>query len=237
MPKTRNPNPEYLALGRRLIDLREERGLNQIQAASALTIIHSTYQNYEYGFSKPNTENLKKIIDYYGCSYPWLLTGEGDPYPAHRDPKTGIPVIIEPDFPPDEFVVIRQARGKISAGGGLEPDNTMDMRVAFRRDWITRKGKPDNMSLIKVDGDSMVPTLLPGDLVLVDHSQNYITSQGGIYAVSVNHEIMIKRIQPVFPDGKLRVISDNKHYDSFEIETDKIRINGKVIWFAREMER
>ena len=143
----------------------------------------------------------------------------------------------QPDFPPDEFIFIRQVRGKISAGGGLEPDDIVDLRIAFRKDWITYKGKPENMSLIKVDGDSMIPTLLNGDLVLVDHGKNYIASQGGIYAISVNHEIMIKRVQPVFPNGKYRVISDNKQYESYEIESDKVKINGKVIWYARDMER
>jgi phage repressor protein C with HTH and peptisase S24 domain len=102
---------------------------------------------------------------------------------------------------------------------------------------LTRKGgKPDNMSLIKVSGDSMEPTLLTGDLVLVDHGRNSIASQGGIYAIAINDEIMIKRVQPAFPD-KLLVISDNKQYSSFEISKDKVRVNGKVIWYAREMER
>lgn len=92
------------------------------------------------------------------------------------------------------------------------------------------------MSLIKVAGDSMEPTLLAGDLVLVDHGRNTIASQGGIYAIAVDDEIMIKRVQPAFPDKPL-VISDNKQYPAFELSKNAVRVNGKVIWFAREMER
>lgn len=92
------------------------------------------------------------------------------------------------------------------------------------------------MSLIKVSGDSMEPTLLAGDLVLVDHGRNSIASQGGIYAIAIEDEIMIKRVQPSFPE-KLLVISDNKQYAPLEISRDKVRVNGKVIWFVREMER
>lgn len=171
-----------------------------------------------------------------GYSSIWILTGEG---PMKKEKASSFQVIpVQPDFPADDFVIIRQVNGKISAGRGLMPDDSVDVQAAFRKDWIKRKGgKPDNMSLIKISGDSMEPTLLSGDLVLVDHGRNSIASQGGIYAISIDNEIMIKRVQPVFPDGKLRVISDNKQYDSFEIAKDKVLINGKVIWYARDMER
>jgi len=140
-------------------------------------------------------------------------------------------------FPSNDFVLIRQVNGKISAGNGLNPDDSIDVQAAFRKDWIRRKGgKPDSMSLIKVSGDSMEPTLLSGDLVLVDHGRTAIASQGGIYAIAIEDEIMIKRVQLVFPD-KLLVISDNKQYAPFEIARDRVRVNGKIIWFAREMER
>jgi phage repressor protein C with HTH and peptisase S24 domain len=82
----------------------------------------------------------------------------------------------------------------------------------------------------------MEPTLLAEDLVLVDHSRNSIASQGGIYAIAINDEIMIKRVQPVFRD-KLLVISDNKQYAPQEIAAENVRVNGKVIWYARDLER
>ena len=136
----------------------------------------------------------------------------------------------------DEFVLIPQMAGSISAGAGLLPDDSVDLRVAFRRDWIARKGRTQNMSLIKVQGDSMEPTLLDGDLVMVNHGRDSIASQGGIYAISIDDEIMIKRVQPVFPD-RLLVISDNKRYPTQEIAAENVRVNGKVIWYARDLER
>jgi phage repressor protein C with HTH and peptisase S24 domain len=93
------------------------------------------------------------------------------------------------------------------------------------------------MSLIKVGGDSMEPTLLSGDLVLVDHSRTAIASQGGIYAISIDREILIKRLHLLYQDSKIHVISDNKQYPPQEIDADKLIINGKVIWYAREIER
>lgn len=100
-----------------------------------------------------------------------------------------------------------------------------------------RKGDPKNMSLIKVAGDSMEPTFFAGDLVLVNHERNRIDPQGGIYAISINGEIMIKRIQVLYPHKKVKIISDNSNYESIGAEPDQLKINGKVIWFAREIER
>jgi phage repressor protein C with HTH and peptisase S24 domain len=221
----------FKQLSERVVWLRKNRGLNQQEAANALGIKYSTYQNIEYGRNKPNSENAKKIVDFYGCTLEWLLTGEGQPF-SLVDKRA-----VAPDFPPDDFVFIRQVRGMISAGGGLSPDNAVDLMLAFRKDWIKRKGKPENMSLIKVQGDSMEPTLLSGDLVLVDHNKTTIAPQGGIYAISINHEIMIKRVQILFPEDRLRIISDNKQYEPIEAPADQVRVNGKVIWYARDMER
>ncbi|MBU4370975.1 MAG: S24 family peptidase [Proteobacteria bacterium] len=72
---------------------------------------------------------------------------------------------------------------------------------------------------------------------MVDHSRTSVTPQGGIYAISINHEIMIKRIQVLFPQNKLRILCDNSHYDPIEADPDQVKINGKVIWFGRDMER
>ncbi len=40
-----------------------------------------------------------------------------------------------------------------------------------------------------------------------------------------------------YNEGKLRIISDNKQYEPIEATPDQVRINGKVIWFGRDLER
>jgi len=135
------------------------------------------------------------------------------------------------------YVYVPQVSGKISAGAGRVPEEDEEVRVAFRREWIRRKGEAKNMALIKVIGDSMEPTLLSGDLVLVDRGRSFISPEGGIYAVALDDVIMVKRVQVLHPVDKLRIISDNKKYDPIEVPADQVKINGKVIWYARELER
>lgn len=193
---------------------------------------------------RPSHSFIKEFCREFGFNESWFISGSGEPYkgarkdyPAVCGPETSATATPSPDIPPDEFVFIKKMRGKISAGVGLEPDNVADMALAFRRDWIVKKGRPDRMSLIKVDGDSMEPTLMAGDLVLVNHSRTVVTPQGGIYAISLDGEIMIKRIQIIFPQNRLRIISDNPRYEPIEADPDQVRVNGRVIWYGREIER
>jgi len=133
-----------------------------------------------------------------------------------------------------EYVFIPQVAGRISAGGGLEPDNTIELKMAFRKDWVERKGNPNDMSIIRVLGDSMEPTLQSGDLVLINHSRNYIDPQGGIYALAIDGQIMLKRVQLVPSKGHARIISDNPQYETEIVPLSQLVVNGKIIWFGRE---
>jgi hypothetical protein len=179
---------------------------------------------------------IDNLVHHYHFDPLWLFFNAGEPFPGARAKYKEVCGPERPIFT-DEFALIPQVAGSISAGSGRVPDDSADFQCAFRRDWIKKKrGNPNNLSLIKVAGDSMEPTLRDGDLVLVDHGRNSIASQGGIYAIAIDDEIMIKRVQPIFPD-KLLVISDNKQYPAQEIATEHIRVNGKVIWYARDLER
>lgn len=152
----------------------------------------------------------------------------------------GAPKSAEQRLPAEnnhEFVSIPMVSGRIAAGGGLVPDNRIELNIAFRKDWIRRHGNPQKMSLIRVEGDSMEPTLFSGDTVLVNHDCNYISPQGGIYALAIDDMAMIKRVQILVPLQKIRIISDNAKYGALEVDACQVVINGKVIWFGREVER
>lgn len=83
----------------------------------------------------------------------------------------------------------------------------------------------------------MEPTLYSGDLVLIDHNRKHVDPQGGIYAITVGEDIMLKRLHLIHPVEKIKILSDNSKYEPIEAGMDDIVINGKVIWFARELER
>jgi len=218
-------------LGGRIKRIRKGLKLNQTDFALKLGLESAmAISKYENNSRTPDNSKLIKISELGGISLDELITGVvAIGHVAKGEQGSDI-------TPDNDFVAIPRFSDRISAGGGLIPANEIEIKIAFRKDWIRKKGDPSKMSIIKVSGDSMEPTLMPDDLVLINHGHNHVDPQGGIYAIAINDDhIMIKRIQIVYPSGRIKIISDNRKYDSTEVDFDQIKVNGKLIWFGREM--
>lgn len=219
--------------------VREQKSLTQQQFAESLGVAQGFMSELERGRYQPKKPLLLAIAYLYKINYEWLSTGKGEKEEVEK------PLVLsEPEVKYDrsyktdnDFVSVPQMKSQIRAGGGLVLDPMIEVKIAFRRDWIQRKGDPENMSLIRATGDSMEPTLKSGDIVLIDHNRNEVDPQGGIYAIVVDDEIMIKRLQILYPSKKIRLISDNIRYESTEVDSEHLNISGKVIWYGREFER
>lgn len=188
------------------------------------------------GTVDPARTTLVAISKGTAVNLKWLATGEG---PMYGGEETGAvnERTAEYTTAQDDYVLIPVMQGKISAGGGLVPDNNVEMSCAFQKNWIARIGDPKNMSMIRIRGDSMAPNLLDGDMVLVNHNIKAVSVDGGIYAITFQDEIMIKKIEVLFPSGQWNIRSDNPDYKSFIVDPTDVIINGKIIWFARNLER
>ena len=194
-------------------------------AAEACGIPYRTMQDYASGKAEPSARNLAKIAAGLRADPGWLLTGRTIDSSSREECGEG-------------YAYVPLVSGEISAGGGLVADTNIDSRLAFREDWLRRKGDPAKMSLIRVRGDSMEPTLYSGDLVLVDHNKTHVEMSGGIYAIQYDHGIAIKRLRLDYTTRRVQIVSDNAAtYPALETDEKDVIINGKVIWFGRELER
>lgn len=216
--------------GERLKILRKQLHLSQHELAEKMGLKYYQVRDIELGKVDLDLPMSKLLHFLTGVNEDWLLNGTGEML---------LQKMKEEERPNGEFVYVPMVKGKIRGGPGIIPDNRVDIRLAFRHEWIKRKGDPREMALIRVTGDSMEPTLYSGDIVLVNLSKNYVDPQGGIYALYFkgDEEISIKRLSKVHPSGKILVSSDNKEYPPFEIDPEDIYINGKIIWYGREIER
>lgn len=199
------------------------------ELARFLGVVPSTISNWQRRGSIDHDLIFTKCND---LNEAWILTGDG---PMRRS-AAGAAEEQGP-YSGAAFTYVPMVRGPIRAGRGILPDNIIETVLAFRSEWIARKGDPASMAVIKVTGDSMEPTLLTGDLVLVDLSRNVIDPHGGIYAIGVDDSIMIKRLQLLAEPGRVLIASDNPKYQPMEMPSDQVIINGKVIWYGRELER
>ena len=76
----------------------------------------------------------------------------------------------------------------------------------------------------------MEPTLQDKEVILFDR-ENKDVSKGGIFIVSTNAGLFVKRIAQRI-DGTVELISDNKNYNSEVINEDEmsgVSVAGKVI--------
>lgn len=92
------------------------------------------------------------------------------------------------------------------------------------------KVSPAHTIVMEVVGDSMFPTYMPGDRVIVDLSQNRFVSDT-VYAISDGaSEPQIKRLQRVmFSDPvQVDIISDNPHLKTITVELDRLVIIGRI---------
>lgn len=76
------------------------------------------------------------------------------------------------------------------------------------------------------EGDSMSPTILPGDMVTIDRSMN--APADGLFLIDYSGP-MFRRLQKVGPG--IRLICDNKAYETIELDrmTPKLKLIGRVI--------
>ncbi|MBI4803889.1 MAG: helix-turn-helix transcriptional regulator [Desulfovibrio sp.] len=173
----------------------------------------------------------------YGLNPQWLESGMGSMYVSGQKSPSVSNRPSVPGSTPEEFSYVPKVRARLSAGGGsLVVDEHIDSYYAFRHAWLRRKGQISHMRLMGVSGDSMEPILRDEDVVLIDLSQTEIYT-GKIYAVGIDEEIVVKRLDK--KPGKIVLVSDNRQfYPPLEISLDEsanVRVLGRVIWMGREV--
>ena len=105
----------------------------------------------------------------------------------------------------------------------------------FSQSFIRDLGaRPSDLLLVNVAGDSMAPTLQPGATIMLDTSAKH--AGPGIYVLRIGDQELCKRLEPM-PRGKIRVVSDNPSYATYEIDLatapeGDFAILGRVVWSA-----
>jgi hypothetical protein len=133
--------------------------------------------------------------------------------------------------------VPRLALGASAGSGSLEEDEVAAGALAFDTRWLRDLGgQPDMLSLIRVDGESMAPTLNDGDDIMVDRSDGAERLRDGIYVLRMDDVLMVKRVALAPGRGRFSVRSDNPLYPTWEdIDPALVAIVGRVIWAGRRV--
>ncbi len=215
-------------IGKRLRFLRENllKKVSREKFVRELGVSARTLQSYEEDETSPDANFLNRLWAKYNGQltledFNWLLMGE-----RHAAAK------------PDEYAHIPLYDVRASAGGGayVEAEHITDV-LAFRKEWIANELRVSvkDLAVIFVEGDSMTPTLNPGDIMLVvkDHGT---MPQDGIYVISLDGTLLVKRLQKLL-GGRIAIQSDNSNYRPQEVDLKQAHadfcIIGRVVWAGR----
>ncbi len=206
-----------------------------------------TIRNYLKGVKVP-IERAAAIARAAGVRLEWLATGEGPMRPGEGSVEYGAAAppmvkagesmgpLAEPVAPPAGYVTVPRHAVQAGAGGGrLITDEHIVDWWAFREDWLRRQNmRPDRVCLIEVAGDSMEPTIRPGDVVLVDLEAVTLFREG-IWVVWYEG-LLLKRLQRL-GGGRLKLVSDNPAYEPIVVEPangDTFLLVGMVRWIGKK---
>lgn len=137
------------------------------------------------------------------------------------------------------LVPIGRAAVRASAGPGAIPDGEQSKPFfAFDERWLRQltAASPADLTVIRVEGDSMEPTLHDGDDILVDRGDGGSRMRDGIYVLRIDDALVVKRlaIHPV--TRRVTVQSDNPAYADWpDCSPDEIHCIGRVIWAGRRI--
>lgn len=214
-----------------------------------------TYALHESGERGLRADVADRYASLLGVSTAWLLTGDGQgptaiasappeppAPPAERQPgaETGATVSIpEIDVRAGmgaggEALLDHQPNGD----GGYSETEKITGLWEFPPDYLRQELRIGNGAarIIPVQGDSMEPTLLTGDRVMV-HLEDRFPSPPGVFALWDGFGVVVKRLEfvPNSDPPRITISSDNPRHGRYERTAEEVNIIGRVVWFSRRL--
>lgn len=197
-----------MEIGKRIAQLRRERGISQ-EELSELALLHRvTVAKYESGQVEPGASALSRIADALGVSTDEILCRVDKLPPFVPIVRASVPVV-----------------GEIACGVPITAEQNTEGFADL----------PDGVAAdfaLRCKGDSMTPTFLDGDLVLI--RQQPEVADGQIAAVGIDGEATLKHFYKT-PGGVL-LVSDNPKFApmAYPVASAPI-VYGKAVGFVRKL--
>jgi len=140
---------------------------------------------------------------------------------------------------PASLIAIPRFDIHVSAGPGAFAGRELPVaHLGFDQQFLKQlcNARPSDLSIIKVRGDSMFPTLSDGDDIMVDRSNEGVRVQDGIYVLRRDESLSVKRIAVHPGTRRLTVSSDNPAYPSWpNLDLAEVDVIGRVVWAGRKI--
>ncbi|MGQ0661285.1 S24 family peptidase [Sphingosinicella sp.] len=143
------------------------------------------------------------------------------------------------DRPVDRLVPVGRLDLRAAAGAGAFAEGEQPIaHIAFDPGWLRRvaRGRPEQLALIRVAGDSMAPTLDDGDDILVDRGDGAERLRDGIYVLRRDEALVVKRLILGAGVSRVTIRSDNPAWpDLPPCSPSALDVVGRVVWTGRRL--
>ncbi|WP_416464004.1 XRE family transcriptional regulator [Sphingomonas sp. VDB2] len=236
-------------LARNIAALRKSLGDTQARFAERLEVPQSYISKWENHGTEPAARSLARMADLAGVALEQFMdkdwsssssAGEADAAPPRR--FLGIKPAPQPDIPPtrgasdgDGAITLKRINLGFAMGDGSNLDDYVEEgTVEFDPNLLRAISQSPAHRLLVADGvgDSMQPTLLDSDLLVIDTLQTRLNMTDRIWAIALYGAGAVKRLRPA-AGGKLEIISDNTLHEKQIVDAQDVRIIGRVVWSGR----
>jgi SOS-response transcriptional repressor LexA len=214
----------------RLKDRMIEMGISTQQELADLTgISKAAIHNYITGRAQPGSRQLAKLANALVTSTDYLLSFTNVPTPSKLRNESNAKISDVSGLFKTAITMV-PVLGWASAGKGEWAEDEITEYIPVPK----VSGLPrDLVWATKVIGDSMSPTIIPGDIVVIYKDPASVSNNDIVLAILEESLSFLKRIR--FQDGGRQIIlySDNNRYPPIVHFRDDVRIIGKVISLYR----
>lgn len=212
-------------IGERLRTARANKELDQSVLAEKAGVVTRTLQRWEKGEQVPDGVSITRLAKATGVQASWLLTGEGEMYPAPVRPDNvySLPGTARRKSRLVDLPVISAVpAGKVATL--FHPD--------YVDDYVTVDDVKDPQAFaLKVKGNSMAPRIEDGDVVIVSPVQE--ARSGDICVIRVNGEDTLKKVK--LEGNYIHLIPLNPEFEPVTVKRKEVNFVWKVVKLIKEL--
>ena len=195
------------------------------------TILRPFNGTAETRLSQPTFDKLKRRF----ANFPNWRNEQPDQIGHHNYERAA-----DPNERPDELVFIREVDISLAMGdGAVVEDYPATQLVPFNLGFIrsVSTATTEKLLIVSGHGESMEPTLLRSDILMIDTANLRPAISDQIWAFHYAGGGMIKRLRHAREAGRdcFIILSDNSAVPPQVAEVDDIHIIGKLVWVGRRM--
>lgn len=235
MPKYRASVPGLDTLGGRLTALRQQMNLSQREVGQTIGVRSQSISQWEQNRWRPRRDRLAALAELFETTVE-ILTGL-QPAPM-RGPS------VENHQPRNnvrQLVYVAEIHSDDLTG---EVTDVRELPEIYQ--WrlpehvIAHARRPEDIRILRLTQDSLAPSIVPGDFILIDGGAHIVIGTRGFYLLTIdNYLTILRRVEPIsgkdndHKELQYRLTAENKEVEPRTVKADDVRILGRVIGIIR----